>query len=169
MQRNRKQPDDGPPQPPDVERKVALYRHQKIGMTLLALLPILAFAGAFGESRKTSQAAGGSLDVTVTYPTRLRYSLDERIEVRVMNVGGTVLNRVRVSFDPDYMDGFTSMTAVPGFTRAYEIPLDSMAPGETRIVRVDVTARRYWKRSGIMSVSGGTTPLRLNLTTLILP
>jgi hypothetical protein len=66
-----------PPQPPEIEKNLAFYPEQWIGIPFLMLLPILALLGVFGEGYNEASASSDALAITVEYPTRNRYSLEE--------------------------------------------------------------------------------------------
>jgi hypothetical protein len=169
MARKRKEIPNDPPQPPDTARRISLYRYQWVGMPLLALLPALAAAGLLGESSSTQHARSQSLDVTIDYPSRLRYNLTQRIAVRVENRGTLAIDTVHLVFDVPYMDAFANVNAVPSFTEAYEIPIVAVAPGEIRVAHIDVTGQKYWRQSGSLQVNAGSDRMRIPLSTVIFP
>ncbi|HEX2167380.1 MAG TPA: hypothetical protein VHG09_09145, partial [Longimicrobiales bacterium] len=53
-----------PPGPPEIERKLSMYRFQLIGLPFLLAIPLLALFGVFGESRSDLRAESGSLEVS---------------------------------------------------------------------------------------------------------
>ena len=46
-----------PPPPPETPRRVKLYVYQWIGLAFLVSLPVLAWAGVFGERWRVERAA----------------------------------------------------------------------------------------------------------------
>jgi hypothetical protein len=76
---------------------------------------------------------------------------------------------VTVTLDTTYAGRFSTVTAIPPFTGQFEIDLPHVAAGETRRVRIEIQAERYWSHSGPLTVATRTDTVRVPLTTLVFP
>jgi hypothetical protein len=147
-----------------------LYRYQWMGLSLLALLPLLALAGAFGERWSALRAANTALEVTVTFPTVFRYKQVNQIQVRVRNRRPAALDTVRIAVDTTYLAGFSTINAMPSFSQPFELTLADIPPGGERLAVIEMQAERYGRFSGSLRVSSGSdAPLPLSLNTFIYP
>jgi hypothetical protein len=163
-----------PPQPPEFTPKFKLYPYQYIGMPIILLIPILALLGVFGEKVAETEAASGDLQVRVEYPLRTHYRLQHEIEVAITNLSEQVLPALTIQFDTNLMRAFTDITFAEEPERitgdGYEVRIEDVAPGETRLVSVDVRAERYWAHDGAISVSGeGVDPVSIPLSVFVFP
>lgn len=158
-----------PPGPPQHRPRIKIYRFQLIGLPFLAALPILALLGVFGERWDAVAASDGSLAATVHYPTALRYKMIDEIEMLVSNRGGAVIDTVTVALDTAYASRFSTINAVPQFTRPFEIGLAQIQPGESRRVRIEIQGERYWSHSGELTFRSATDTVRIHLTTMVFP
>src|SRR5438045_9731523 len=61
-----------PPPPPAMERRFALTRKQKLGLPLLAAIPILTLFGVFGERPAEARLTTADFAAGLRYPSRLR-------------------------------------------------------------------------------------------------
>jgi hypothetical protein len=163
-----------PPQPPEFTPKFKLYPYQYIGIPIILLIPILALLGVFGEKVVEMEATSADLQVRVEYPIRTHYRLQHEMQVMVTNVSGEAMPSLTVRFDIDLMRAFSDITFTQEpdriATDGYEVMLEAIAPGETRIVGVDVRAERYWAHDGVISVTGeGIDPVSIPLSVFIFP
>lgn len=158
-----------PPDPPEIRRRLSLYRFQLLGMPFLLAIPLLALAGVFGEGRRTVSDAQGALTVSVRYPSIFRYKMIDAIELHVRNRGATRLDTVTVALDTAYAGRFSTVTAVPPFTSPFAIDLPHLEPGESRRVRVEMQAEQYWSHSGSLVIAAGPDTIAVALTTLVYP
>ena len=157
-----------PPPPPHVARQAKLYPYQWIGLAILAVLPIVAAVGLFGESFTTTRASAGALEVAVTYPDRLRYWQVNQIEVHVRNVSAAPLDSVHVSLDSAFALRFANLTSLPTFDESFRIAIPQLPPGRTRTVLIEMRADRYGRHSGTLTISAIDT-LRVPLSVMIFP
>ncbi|MGH7480624.1 MAG: hypothetical protein ACRELV_00585 [Longimicrobiales bacterium] len=157
-----------PPPPPDVERRLRLHRHQWIGVPLLALLPILAVAGVFGESWRVEQRANEQLELTLRYPTRYRYKQLNSIELWIRNRSPATIDTVSVAVDTAFGNRFSTVRSIPGFDSPYELSLTRLEPGESRMVVIEIQGEHYGRHSGRLEVHAADT-LGVTMTTFIFP
>jgi hypothetical protein len=158
-----------PPGPPDHHGRIRLYRFQRLGLPILAAIPILALLGLFGERWNSVQARDGALDVSVRYPTAFRYKMIDEIEVYVTNRGSGIIDTVTVALDTAYATMFSTINAVPPFTGPFEVSLPQLASGESRRVRIEIQAERYWTHTGELSVRSASDTARVTLETTVFP
>ncbi|HEY2027096.1 MAG TPA: hypothetical protein VGG78_08810 [Gemmatimonadaceae bacterium] len=102
-----------PPQPPDIAPRLRLSVAQRIGIPLIALIPVLALLRVFGESRATWVDQRGPLLATAHGPARLRYRQRMTLDVSVANRSSATVNDVRVRIDSSYLDRFTGVSLSP--------------------------------------------------------
>lgn len=163
-----------PPQPPEMQRRFTLYPYQMIGLPLLILLPVLAILGVFGETRDTESAETPAVFLSIEYPTRVHYEATHVINITITNSSDAAFPQLTLGIDRDYLSAFSSLSAAPEFDRitaqAFEIDLQNVSPGETRIVVINMAAAEYGLHSGPASVSAaGEALARVELQTLIFP
>lgn len=158
-----------PPGPPEIRRKLSLYRFQLIGLPFLVAIPVLALFGVFGERWSTVHDANGALETSVHYPTAFRYKMIDAIDLHVRNRGAAPIDTITVSLDTAYAGRFSTVTAVPPFTGPFEIDLPNVAPRESRRVRIEIQAEQYWSHSGELTITAGADTIRVPLTTLVYP
>ena len=155
---------------PSVEQRFALYRFQVPGLILLALLLVLAVAGAFGESHAEAEASAGDLAVRVRHPSRLRFERITTMDVLVRNAGATRIDTIVVSIDTAYLSRFSGVTLTPSATAPFDVELTDVAPGELRLVHVEMDAMRAGRHRGTLRVSaGGADTATLDIATIVFP
>ncbi len=157
-----------PPAPPSLPRRIRLYRYQWVGLGLIVALPVLALAGVFGESWRSEEARGADVEAAVTWPERFRYKQVNSIEVRVRNTSSRVLDTMTVALDTALAGRFSTVRAIPSFTRPYETDLTDLRPGETSLVLVEIQAERYGRHEGTLSVIHRDT-VRIPISIRIFP
>lgn len=146
-----------PPAPPDAPRRLRLYRYQWVGVAFLLVLPALAVAGVFGESFRTATASGPGARLEVTYPHRFRYKQLNSIEARVRNTSGARVDTLRLVLDSAFASRFSTVRAIPAFERPWEVALTDVAPGETRLVVVEIQGEHYGRHEGSFRLAGTDT------------
>jgi hypothetical protein len=169
MEERAEQDRDQPPAPPSVDRRIDLNWPQKIGVPMLALIPLLAMAGVFGERWSTQEHGNAQVAATVRYPTRLRAKLTRPMTVTVENRGTTVLDTVEVAFDSTYVDRFVDINIIPQPQEAYVASLTGVQPGETRRVHVEFISDKVGRHSGRVVVRARGDSTVLTLRTIVFP
>ncbi|HSJ25359.1 MAG TPA: hypothetical protein VK929_11850 [Longimicrobiales bacterium] len=160
----------GPPPPPDTRRQIRLYPAQWIGVPVLLLLPILALAGAFGETRATASVTHDGVRYDVEYPTRLRAGQHTAVLVRVTPLAGPAGDTVEVVFDGAWLDRFTRITAVPEPETPWRLLLPMTATGETAEARVEMEGSRLWQGEGTVRLGrAGGSSMDVVVRTLVFP
>src|SRR5688572_26320040 len=158
-----------PPAPPEMPPRTSLHRSQWILVPLVLSLPLLALLGLF-SGRETTRADLGPLAVQIRYPTKLRYNAFDNITLHVHNRGTTPLDTVSVALDSSYVAGFSMITSVPPFDASFTVSLPQLEAGESRLVRIELRAERYWRQRGVLAIgSRGTDTLRIPLATFVFP
>lgn len=158
------------PDPPSIDRRVQLPLFRAIGMALVALVPLLALAGVFGERRTTETVDGRDITVRAAFPTRLKYEMLQSIAITVHNRSERSIDTVTVRLDSAHVLRFSGVTFIPDVDQAYAVRLAGVMPGESRLVAVEIQGQRYGRHSGPLHVettSGDS--LSIPLHTLVLP
>lgn len=158
-----------PPSPPKIPPKLRLNRSELLGLPFLFALPLLAILGFFGPATETARGQSGALEWSVDYPSRVRYEKHHRVVVRVENRGAIPLSELTIDFDPDYIHAFTNVAFAPDPDAPYLVKIPSLAPGESRLISVQLTADEYGSRSGWVSLSGDGVAARAQLSTFVFP
>jgi hypothetical protein len=159
---------DAPRAPTDTPH-IRLTGKQKVGLPLLALIPILAMLGVFGNSTNTIAVASPAVGIAVTYPERMRYRQTEPLEISVVNRGARTLDSVLVLVDTSYLSRFIGVHGNPAPTMDFAIPLYSVQPGESRLISIELTGDRYWRHPGTVIVATGAERTTVTLSTLVFP
>jgi hypothetical protein len=136
---------------------------------IIALLPLAALTGRFGPSTETATGRAGSVEVSVRYPTRLRYEMSDRIEVTLRNRGSHPLNGITLSLDPEYAHAFSGLEFSPEIQKPYVVEISELQPGDERLVAIELHADRYGSHSGELLLSAGKDSVSLQLNSLIFP
>lgn len=141
-----------------------------VGMVLVALAPLLALFGVFGERRTTESVDGRDISVRATFPTRLKYEMLQNIAITVRSRSARRIDTVTVRLDTAYVLRFSGVTFTPDVDEAYAVRLPELMPGESRLVAVEIQGQRYGRHTGplhIETTSGDT--ISMSLHTLVLP
>lgn len=159
----------GPTAPPQTRRRIAFTGKQRIGIPLLALIPVLALLGVFGERSTTVQARSASLAASVQYPVRFRYRQTEALQIVVRNISPRVIDTIEVSIDTAYLTRFTGVRLTPEPKTAFMVQLTGVKPGEQRLVASELQGERYGRHHGRIVVSTPNDSLVVNVRTLVFP
>jgi hypothetical protein len=158
-----------PPNAPEMPRRISLQPSQWVLLPLMLALPVVALLGVFG-GRHSARAELGPLAVHVRYPTAFRYNSFDNIALHVQNRGATTLDTVSIAIDTTYAHGFSMVTSIPPFEESFTIALPQLRAGESRLVRIELRAERYWRHRGTLAISAdGADTLRIRLSTIVFP
>ena len=161
--------DEHPPVPPRVRRRTIFTRKQKLGLPLIMAVPILALFGVFGETQATTRGRSKSLEVTVSFPSRLHYRQSGALTVTLVNRSEGQLDGAAVEFDTAYISRFADVRSEPEFTAAYSVSLNHILPGEHRIVVAQLAGDRYGRQPGSVTVRTGMESVRVAFSTVVFP
>jgi hypothetical protein len=155
---------DEPPKPPEIDRRLRLSRAQLIGMPLIALFPALALAGVFGEGWDHREVRGRTITLAVDFATRFRVTPKKPMIVRVDNHSNAEIDTVRVEFDSAYVEAFSPAEFNPATEDAYVVALTALKAGESRRIRVDLTAARVGRQRGriVARVPGDSAAMQVH-------
>jgi hypothetical protein len=159
-----------PPEPPAGKSRLRLSRAQRFGLPLMALLPLLAVAGVFGNRDERREAAHGPLLVTARVPSRFRYGERTTVDVSVSNRGASSLSDIRVRIDSAYLDRFIEVAVTPDISPDGVVRLGDLAPHESVRLRATLQGDRAGAHRGIAIVSdaAGDT-VRVALASTVFP
>lgn len=159
-----------PPQPPNIARKVQIFPHQMIGVSLMVFFLLLSLFGVFGESTEKAADSSSRIALEVTYPSRSRYGLPVEIQVAVQNTSTQPIETLTLLLSRDYFDAFDDLHFFPSADRitddAYEVDLENLQPEETRILTIGAKGGRYWQHKGDIRIEGES---KVSLSTFIFP
>jgi hypothetical protein len=162
--------DEDPPPPPDYRRRVRLYPSQWIGVPLLLLVPVLALAGVFGETRTTRELRDDVLHYSVEYPTRLRAGQTTLLRIRIVSIAATAPDSVTVTLDAAFMERFDEVRIMPEPARPWAVVVTGMAPGDSAEVQVELAGRALGRsRGGVTLEHTGGAPRDVAITTIVFP
>lgn len=161
---------EGPPEAPRTERRLRFGKLQLPALVVIALIPIAALTGAFGESWAYAEATTSELSIRMRYPDRYRYKQINRFEIFIENRSDAVLDTVTVAFDTAYVLGFSQPVFLPDVTEPFTVPVTAVRPGETRLVTATLQGERPWVHEGEVRItSGGPDTVRIPVRTIIFP
>jgi hypothetical protein len=162
-------PDPSPTRPPAIEPQIRLSWRQKVGIPILLAIPILALFGVFGGRETSSHARSATIDLTVAYPSRLRYRLMQPLHLTVRNLSPATADTVSVSFDTAYISRFASVKFDPPLKEAYIVDLTQVKPSESRLVSVELWGDIYGNHPGTIVARHGTDSAIVKLRTFVFP
>lgn len=169
MASRRKKQRSEPPELPELRRRLRFGAWQMLGLGALFLIPLLALFKVFGQGDALVTGRSRALELTVEYPPRLRHGTSEVIVAVVRNSSGALLDTVTVIFDSSYVSGVAEPRFTPPVTRAFELDMEDVRPGESRRIELAFYAEEYWWHRGeILAVHGGDT-VRVNVQTFVFP
>lgn len=155
---------------PKLPRRIRFWQHQWVGIPFLMLFPILALLGIFGESSKKIETQENGLHINLESPERLRYGLQAPLNFRIENKTGQTIPQTKLVFDARYLEKFSEVKFSPEISRAYEVELKDLAPGEIREVFVEAKAKHYgWQDGNIQFKSGEQVLWQEQIRTLVFP
>jgi hypothetical protein len=158
-----------PPEPPYVDRRLRLARPQWIGLPLIALIPVLAMAGVFGERWGADEGVSGALHARIDYPTRLRTRPTKPTTIHVENRSTATLDTIEVTLDSTYLEQFSEVSVVPSPTDAAALELIGVPPGGIRRVHVQLNAGSVGRHSGRFVVRARTDSVVLRVRSTVFP
>jgi hypothetical protein len=159
-----------PPPAPEMPRRTRLYPFQRVGLPLLALIPVLALLEVFGEARRQTHAATSTFAVEVDHPTRLRTGQESSIEVVVRNLSPDTLDTVRVIFDQPFLHRFSNLSMMPSPDSRGAVEVPGIEPAGVRRLLVELEAARVGRGDGILSVATGAgDSVAIWIETFVLP
>lgn len=168
MTRKQKRPIE-PPELPPLRRKLKFSPGQILGLGLLVLIPVLALFKLFGQGEAFASGRSSTLALTVEYPPRLRHGTAEVVVTEVRNTTAALMDTITVIFDSSYVSKVAEPRFTPPVTRAFELDLANVRPGESRRIELAFHAEDYWSHSGvILAVHRGDTA-RVRVQTFVLP
>lgn len=158
-----------PPELPKLDRNLRFGGWQLAGLGSIVLIPVLAVFNVFGEERDMVSARGATVSMVVDYPSRIRHGSLDAVAALVTNHGASPLDTVTVRFDSAYVARFTEPQFLPAETRAFEVELAHVAPGEVRRVQVGLRANRYGRHRGKFAAVHTTDSAQVPITTFVFP
>lgn len=158
-----------PAELPRLRRRLHFGARQIAGLSVLILIPILALFKVFGEGQASAAGRGGAIAIYVDYPPRIRYGSVETVIALVTNAGGARLDTVTVRFDSSYVARVSEPHFVPPATRAFEVELANVAPGEMRRVELAFHTEDYGRHRGLVSAWHAGDTARVMISTIVLP
>lgn len=158
-----------PPELPELDRRLKFSGWQLVGLAAIVLLPVLAAFRLFGERSATAADRGSDISLVVEYPSRARHGTLEAITAVIGNGASFPLDTVIVRFDTGYVARFTDPQFVPSATRAHEVELTDLVPGETRRVQLGVRANEYGRLNGTVAAVHETDSAVVRISTFVFP
>lgn len=160
-------------------RVVRLGRLEWIGVTALAVLPLLALGGWLGPARARLEASvpngAGALAVEVSYPSLTRHKAESELAIRVTNTGPDEARDLAVGIEEAYLVHFSRSDALPApdavAAGRVRVPLPPLRAGDSASVRVRLEARDWGRLPGWIELGPREQPAltRQHFSTLVLP
>jgi hypothetical protein len=136
----------------------------------MALVPVLALAGVFGERREARQDAHGRLLLSARVPTRFRYRERMTLDVSVTNRGPDSLDDVRVRLDSAYLGRFGNVALTPHASPDGVVRFGALGPRESGRLTVTLEGERAGALRGLATATdaAGDTA-RITLASTVFP
>jgi len=131
----------------------------------IAVLPLLALLGVFGQRPSTSSANSPAASLSVTAPTRLRSGLIFQVKVKVD--AHRVIKKLRLDFDEGWWESMSVNSIAPepeeetSKNRQVQLTYGNLQSGESFVSRVyfQVNPTNVGKRRENVTVADGESPL----------
>jgi hypothetical protein len=156
-----------PKQPPEVPRRLRLHLHQMIGLSLIALIPILAIFRVFGDGIEFTKASTPSLLTEVEYPSKFKFKQSKVLRVKVTNASANTLDTTTVSIDTAYLSRFRDVSVIPEPTESYVVEFLQLKPGEKREVLAEIEGKDYGEQRGIVTIATKQDTIRQPISSYI--
>jgi hypothetical protein len=139
--------------------------YRRLLLCLIAVLPVLALLGVFGQKPSTSSADAGAASLSVTAPSRLRSGLIFQVKVRV--VAHRQIKKPEIVFDEGWWESMSVNSIEPEPSEASSrdgrvvLSYGKLEPGEsvTSWIYFQVNPTNVGKRRENVEVDDGETPL----------
>jgi hypothetical protein len=139
--------------------------YRRLLLALIAVLPVLALLGVFGQKPSTSSADADAASLSVTAPTRLRSGLIFQVKVRV--VAHQQIKKPEIVFDEGWWESMSVNSIEPEPSEASSkdgrvvLSYGKLQPGETLTswIYFQVNPTNVGKRREDVQVDDGETPL----------
>lgn len=163
-----------PPQPPEFQRRFALYPYQYIAIPLLFVMPILALLGLFGDAARTVETTGEEVTLHVEYSPRQRHGVATSMMILITNQTDAPLEDVTLRLDRAYFEGFTQVSFIPSVEAIagaeYRVELPPLLPHDEQAVRVDMRAETAGRYSAMVAVEGvNLEPVVITFDSILFP
>ncbi len=119
----------------------------------MALIPLLALAGAFGERRQPIRSERGGLLLRGLIPSRLRYRQHMTLDISVTNRGPLETRAVSLRADTAYLNRFSNVSISPAIQPDGAIPLGDLPPGASGRATISLEADRVGVAHGALTVT----------------
>jgi hypothetical protein len=158
-----------PPEPPTIDHRIALTRVQRIGVPLLALVPILAVAGVFDDRSVVVEREVGSLSVRAEMPQGVRQNRSGIVEIDLENRGASPVS-AEVAISPEYLVDCMEIDMTPSPYRAWATRTEPIAPGERAQVRLEYEGERAGLHEGVLRIRESRgDEVRIPIRTFVFP
>ncbi|HET6599751.1 MAG TPA: hypothetical protein VFG60_07285 [Burkholderiaceae bacterium] len=163
-----------PPAPPPFQRKIAIDRVQRVGILLLALIPLAAMLGAFGLRSDETAASGHGVSLQLRYPALMRYTTSLPLNMRIGNTSGRTLSHLSVRIDTDWLSSFSPSDFTPPVQRVTthyaELRLPDLAPGDETLVVGMLQGQDRGRHGGRIAIAiGDRVAVQSDVRTIVLP
>jgi hypothetical protein len=141
--------------------------HQTVGLSLMALIPILAMFRVFGDGTEFAKSSSPSLQTEVEYPAKFKFKQSKVLRVKVTNVSGYTLDTISVSIDTAYLSRFRGVSVTPEPKDAFTVELLKLHPGEKREVIAEIEGKDYGEQRGIVTIATKRDTIRQPISSYI--
>lgn len=129
----------------------------------------LLLLGTVGSTASSARAWSGTLALDVEFPARHRRGATDTLAVRVSNRSSRTMPLVSLRVDRAYLAAFADVAFTPPPDAAGALVLRDVRAGETREVRVRLTAADVGRHDGGVTATHGSTRLVAQVRTIVLP
>jgi hypothetical protein len=139
--------------------------YRRLLLCAIAVLPVLALLGVFGQKPSTSSAHASATSLSVTAPTQLRSGLIFQVKVRVM--AHRQIKKPKIAFDEGWWESMSVNSIEPEPTESSSkdgrvlLSYGKLEPGESLTIWIyfQVNPTNVGKRREDVQLDDGETPL----------
>ena len=150
--------------------------HATVGLVPYLRIPLLGLAALVGVLGLVQRPAGaadvystGAVEARVRSSLHLRAHERAPIDIEVRNTSGIPCDLL-VTLSPEYVDSFRDVAMIPEPTDRWSVLLENVAPGEERLVALELEAGTPGPRHGEVRIrSGRGEDLTIPLRTFVAP
>lgn len=163
--------EDEPDPPTPIGLGPWLREHARViaGVVLVVPAAGLLLLGLLDAKSSSARAWSSTLTLVVDFPARHRRGATDTLAVRVSNRSMQTMPVVSLHLDRAYLAAFADVAFTPASDAPGAVVLHDLRSGETREVRVRLTAADVGRHDGVVTATHDETRLVAPLHTLVLP
>jgi len=150
--------------------KIKVWPFQWIGYLFLLTLPVLSIFGYFDENMMTEKTESHGLEMSINYPSKLRYGEMENLRIEVRNNTKEIFSHISISLSRNYLENFEEITFTPNVNKDYLVSFESIPKNQSRYVDIQIKGKKFGNSKGqVMLTHENRKIINQSIKTFIFP